>query len=312
MGLPEYELDWTTKFNPYYGDMIDLPKGLIFWRAYETNVPSIDSRPSQYSSKEVATSYASLPNRTLGAFCTTQSLRLLDARFLTVLLQKAFEARIDIPHIPSEAMCIRATTITFGLCSAAHQIKLMKHQYAEDPENLSRTIQMEQTLKKKSLIEPPGVYIQEPVVNGIAMTFLKGLFRFSYDGILIPLTNEDRSTIELVLFDPKGDGIAPVKTFTKELSKRRIHEFTSFKRPSTTGEATLQVSRLFSMPSSGCPTLEEFNTRLTNRDTNAHRLAKQAEEVGSRWCRKFVIYSSEPPHPCIPVSMFHIDRFELN
>ncbi len=308
---PSWELDWSSYFNPYYGDTINLPEGLLLWRAYETNAPSICSRPAQYSSKEVASSYASLPNRTLGAFCTTRRLCLLDAQFLTVLLKKAFEKRIGEPHIPSEAMCIRAATITFGGCSATHQIKLMKHQYAEDPENLTKTTQMEQALNKKTFIEPPGVYIQEPVVNGITMSFLKGLFRFSYDGILIPATKEGHSTIEVVLFNPKDIGLEPVRTVPTELSKRRMYEFTSSYKSLTTGEALFQVSSVFSTPSS-CPALEEFNTRLTARDPNALRLAKQAEEVGCRWCRKLGIYSSEPPHPCVPMSIFQRNTLELN
>jgi hypothetical protein len=308
---PSWELDWSSYFNPYYNDTIILPEGLLLWRAYDTNMAPISSRPSQYSSKEVASSYASLPTKTLGAFFTRHRLRLLDIRFLTVLLQKLFEKKSGTPCIPSEALCIRAATISLGLCSATHQVKLMKQFYANDPENLSKTKQMEQTLKNNSFIETPGVRIKEPTVEGITMSFLKALFQHTYHGILSPPTNEDHSTIEIILFDPKNSGIEHVKEVPKNTSVRTMFDFTTGYRPLTTIDYAYTVSNIFITE---YPTLEEFNERVTRRDAGTLRVIKQAEEVGWKWIRNLNrdIYSSEPPHPCVPVSIFTRGTLELN
>jgi hypothetical protein len=302
---PSWELNWASNSCPLYGNTINLPEGLILWRAYEPTTDPISSRPSQYSSKAAAT----VPNRTLGKYCTTRTLELLDIRFLTVLLQRLFETKIGVPCIPSEVMCIRAATLSLGLCSATHQIKLMKQFYSNDPENLSKTNQMEQQLNKNSFIEIPGVRIKEPIVEGITMFFLKTLLEDKYDGILSPPSSQEQSTIELILFDPKRSGIELIKDSPTNVSVRQLCEFTTGYRPRTTAEYPYTVSRIFTTE---YPAIEVFNQRLIRKDPLTLRLIKQVEEVGRKWQWDRCIYTSIPPHPCVPMSIFQRNTLELN
>jgi hypothetical protein len=302
---PSWEFNWTSTSDPLYGNTIDLPEGLLLWRAYEPTTDPINSRPSQYSSKSAAT----VPTKSLGAFVTTRELHLLDIRFVSVLLQRLFETWVGRPCIPSDAMCIRAATISLGLSSATHQVRLMKQFYVNDPENLSKTDQMEQGFNKNSFIETPGIRIKEPTAEGITLFFLKALLQDRFDGLLSPPTSDDHSSIEIILFDPKQSGIDHVKGVPKTLSVRHLTEFTTGYRPRTTVEYPYTVSTIFTPE---YPAIEQFNDRVRRKDPDALRLIKQAEEAGKKWHWQKSIYTSIPPHPCVPLSIFTRGNLELN
>jgi hypothetical protein len=308
---PSYELKWNSNFSPYYGDTIYLPEGLILWRAYEPTTEPILSRPSHYSSKATT----SLPNRSQSAFFTTCHLSLFDIRFLTSILQRFFQNRIGISYNPSEVMCIRAATMSLGLCSATHQLKLLKQQYSNDPENLKKTNQMEHEIKKSSFIEEPGVRIKEPLLEGITMSFLKNLFEGSYDGIISPPTSDEHSSIEIILFDPKRAGIQAVKDFPTNVSMRDMFDFTSGYRQRTTCNYPYTISKIFT---TNYPAIEEFNSLLEKNEDTAVELANLAEKVGQKWNSrrnsnwKECIHTLIPPSPSVPLSIFTSNSLELN
>ena len=318
-----YELEWEEPFPPMYGSTIQLPPGLILWRGYELNNDPILSRPSYYGSKKTACDYASLPNRSLGAFYTTKELKLLDIRFLKVILQKLFEENAHKGFTANEAVCIKASIISFGLCTLAYQVRLMKDVFTGFLDLLPGISKMEKSLKTNLLIEQPGIRVGETRTDGKTMAFLKELFKYEYDGIISPrlvsLFHQEKKGVlppELVLFDPKYSGVTRLQSYPRNIQiikptyfAIQTHSIVTIDQgPLVTqyymnGGKRLDVKKGAGVMNS-LPSIEEFNTLLTNNDSEAIKSVKLAEDVGKKWRERGAIYTAEPPVPTVPVSIF--------
>lgn len=318
-----YELYWEEPFPPMYGDTVQLPPGLILWRGYELNNDPILSRPSFYGSKQTASEYASLENRSLGAFYTTKSINLLDIRFLKVILQKLFEENSHKGFTANESNCIKAAMISFGLCTLAHQIRLMKDVFASFLDQLPGIAKMEKSLKPNLIIEQPGIRVGETTTDGKTMAFLKELFKYKYDGIISPrlvsIFHQEKKGMlppELVLFDPKYSGVTRLQSYPRTIQYFKPSYFAIQTHPIVTidqGPLATQYymnggKRVDVKKGAGVmntlPPIEEFNTLLTNNDSEAIKTVKLAEEVGKKWRERGGIYTAEPPVPCVPVPEF--------
>lgn len=318
-----YELHWEEPFPPMYGSTIQLPPGLILWRGYELNNDPILSRPSFYGSKQTASEYADLSNRSLGAFYTTKELNLLDIRFVKVILQKLFEENAHKGFTANEAACIKAAIISFGLCTLAHQVRLMKDTFAGFLHLLPGVAKMEKSLKTNLLVEQPGIRVGETTTDGKTMAFLKELFKYKYDGIISPrlvsvFHQEKKGMLppELVVFDPKYSGISHLRSYPQNVQIIKPTYFAIKTHPIVTidqgplatqyymnGGKRLDVKKGAGVMNS-LPPIEEFNTLLTNNDSEAMKSVKLAEEVGKKWRDRGAIYTAEPPNPTVPVSIF--------
>jgi len=318
-----YELYWEEPFPPIYGDTIQLPPGLILWRGYELNNDPILSRPSFYGSKQTASEYADLSNRSLGAFYTTKTINLLDIRFLKVILQKLFEENAHKKFTTNEATCIKATMISFGLCTLAHQVRLMKSIFASVLDQLPGVSVMEKSLNPNLLIEQPGIRVGETQTDGKTMAFLKELFKYKYDGFISPrlvsIFHQEKKGVlppELLLFDPKYSGISRLQAYPHNVQYIKPSYFAIQSHPIVTIDQGPLVTQYYmnggkrvDMKKGGgkmntLPPIEEFNTLLTNNDSDAIKSVKIAEEVGKKWRERGAIYTAEPPSPCVAVPEF--------
>lgn len=81
---PYQTIFWDT-FLPAYGSYINLPENTVLWRGYNVSHPAISDLPACYCDKETAKEYKT-DTHVLGSFATSRSLKLLDFRFLKVLL----------------------------------------------------------------------------------------------------------------------------------------------------------------------------------------------------------------------------------
>lgn len=318
-----YELDWEEPFPPIYGSTIQLPPGLILWRGYELNNEPILSRPSFYSSKQTASEYAKISNRSLGAFYSTKHLNLLDVRFLRDILKGLFEQYDEEEYTPDEATCIKAVIISFGVCTLKHQVSLMKDRFAGFLHLLPGIQKMEESLKSNLLIEQPGIRASEPTNDGITMTFLKKLFKYKYDGIISPrlvsIFHQEKKGLlpsELLLFDPKTSGVERLRSYPKSIQKLKPTYFAIQTHPIVTIDQGPLITQYYMNGGkrtdvkkgtgimNSLPSIEEFNKLLTNNNSDALKSVKLAKELGKKWRKMDGIYTAEPPHPTIPVSIF--------
>jgi hypothetical protein len=310
-----YHLDWEQDFSIAYGNVIHLPEGCILWRGYETQEPSILSRPSYYGSYETANAYAQLSNRALGAFKTTKPLRLLDVRFMKVLLKQFFEDNMNEKITQEDQKCILAINISFGLCSLAHQIKLMKYAYKGSTNTMQGLKDMEAALKQTQIIEQPGIRVGETYVDGKSVAFLKGLLGTLVDGFISPRLksafHHDNGSIspELILFDPKGINLQQVSSIPTNLPNRNINDILIMSY-SITSIRKNQMESAFYMTGGNkdnhyFPPIEEFNTLLRKNDKRAVKEYMTALKMGNRWRLKTnTIHTFHLPKPTIYPSIF--------
>lgn len=311
-----YHLDWEHKFLISYGTLIHLPEGCILWRGYETNAPSVLSRPSYYGSYNTARKYAELSNRKLGAFKTTKDLQLFDIRFLKVVLQQFFEENIDNRITGDDKKCIMAATISFGLCSLSHQLNLMKYAYKGSADTMQRIKDIEPLVKISGIIEQPGIRVGETYVDGMSIAFLKEILSGVADGFISPRLkspyhSEKNGSMspELILFDPENVGIQQLNTVPPNLPTKNINEILRMNHIITSIYRD-QMHSAFYMSGGGnhepyYPPIEQFNTLLTKKDKRAIKSYRTATQVGEKWKYKLnSILTFHPPNPTVHNSIF--------
>lgn len=322
---PYIELDWDAPFDPLYGSPITLPPCTVLWRGHDTAYPAISSRPSYYSSQETASTYVRQGYK-LTAFMTTRPLLLLDYRFLRNLLQRLIQTNREDKHSAELAPIM----ISFGLCSLAHQITLMKqryHELLEKPEQSKEIregmIAMQNMLQKDALLEQIGVRVGETTNDGGTMAFLKELFKGTFDGFISPrmTTAFHPNQVlhpELIVFDPvsanlvehdnypqprkfqgailRGQIKVPIEEFIKD-----SYRFYEVRHPSNVkmrwymgGAVTNRLHRL-----------DEYD-RLVREDKEMSKEEKRQQKAGTRWRGKVMFANKLDRVPQVKVSPFVI------
>ena len=221
--MSAYEINWDDNFLPLFGTPIHIPANAILWRGYDPQYPAISDRPAYYGSQEFAQGYADKYSTIASPFITSHPIKLIDIRYMKVLLSQLFDH--NMPHTKTDITIISATTISFGLCSLQHQIKLFKDRYkaiyssaVSNPvfDSLKLGINnLEKLLIPNSIYEQQGLRIAETTNDSIVMGFLKELFHKYYDGyispnITTPFHIEKNNFIlnsEIVIFNPLYSGI---------------------------------------------------------------------------------------------------------
>ena len=319
-----YQLDWEKDFYIAYGNVIHLPQGCVLWRGYELNKPAILSRPSYFGSEQTAKGYAQLPNRKLGAFETTQDLRLLDMRFMKVLLKQLFEENKTVHISDNDNRCIMATTISFGLCSLQHQIQLIKKACNGSTNILKGYKELEKSLRPFDTIEQPGVRVAETYIDGITMAFIKGLLEGVADGFISPRLKtpyhfEKNGTMspEIILFDPERARIRQVSSVPPNLPTKTISEILILSY-AITSISDNKMESIFYMTGGSkqlpyYPPIEEFNSLLSANDKRAMKEYNLAIKLGKRWKydKKNMILTYFPPNPTIHNSIFTASPDEI-
>ncbi len=199
-------------FNPLYGDCHILPSNTLIYRCFDIGFPVISKKSSFFGSQKVAEIYGLLPNRNCAIFKTTRNLRLIDIRYMKVILSeyiKHTKIRTEI-----QTGIIKTIILGLGLCSFKRQIELYKERYKineilikdiqlqtdKEKDTLKRLNTMENALKKyndiKYLpnkpininpIEFEGVRIGETNNDSILLEILTEIFKDYCDGFISPI-----------------------------------------------------------------------------------------------------------------------------
>jgi hypothetical protein len=285
----------NTSFLPVYGSFIQIPKDTIVWRGYDRLYPALSERPAYFGNREIAESYARTSDtHELGLFATTKPLRLLDIRFLKVLLN-------DLLYEYTGDAVIR-TTIAFGLCSFYHQLRLMMTLYAESIRKGQDAgfKAMESMLNTNSMIEQPGVRVAETSNDGWVMTFLGEVFNGITDGFIAPelfspyqLHTKNYLHPEIIVFNPVRSGIIQVRSVPQTVDitiQNLIHQ--QFPNPVKLQARCMKTS--YVSLHGGCihyiPSIEAFNDKLNKGDRATVQLYRQAMKEGKK-LRKRVEFS---------------------
>lgn len=212
---------WDESFSPVYGSFIEIPENTVMWRGYDTQYAAIAERPVYFGNETIAKAYADTsPTHTLGLFATTRPLKLLDIRFLKVLLKDLFYGR--------NGNVVQKTTVAFGLCSFFHQLRLMQSIFADSiKKGTEHGFKAMASVYKDGDFEQPGVRVAETSNDGWVMTFLSELFEGIVDGFISPeldspyhYQNKGKMHPELIVFNPLKSGIVQLKSMppTKEMT----------------------------------------------------------------------------------------------
>ena len=224
-----YNIFNYTNFDPVYGNCITIPNNTLLWRSYDKNYPIIDDRPAFFGSREVAIKYLNIGNRECKVFSTTHELRLIDIRYMQVivneLLKNNKQMNMDTLNV------IKTLTLGLGLVSYNRQLKLVVERYDllnrrehSDIEDLyikmkkfrdyhesDPLIWANQGLNK---LELEGVRIAETMNDIEISIYLQHIFRDYYDGFIAPrlfspFHNNNYNDAEILLFNPMCCNIIP-------------------------------------------------------------------------------------------------------
>lgn len=214
-------IDFSESFSPVYGNLIMIPANSFFYRGYSTKFEPVSERPAYYSTKLIAHSYTKRNNATgvLSVFTNIRPLRLLDYRFLRVILKQLIQDIRDTHALTENDKRVFITTmISFGLTSFLHQMKLLREntnpQYLSAYQGFDTLFELEKKVDN-SFVEKEGIRIGEGNIDAMTMAFLKGIFKDKFDGfvspaIYSPFHIEKTGNIlpqEMIIFNPKVSGI---------------------------------------------------------------------------------------------------------
>jgi hypothetical protein len=211
------QLILSENYPPVYGGLIRIPANTLVWRGYDTRYPAVSNRPAYYGNYNTAYWYAhGRPSARLGAFTSRRDLNLIDYRFMQVLLMHLFEGKEDENYI------IAGTTISFGLCSYGHQLKLLDALYGKIPgwaEDIARI----RSMYNPSLVsEQRGIRIGETTHDSTVMGFLREIFDGIADGYIAPSMyspyhdekNDWMTSPEIIIFNPEKSTIYELPSTT--------------------------------------------------------------------------------------------------
>jgi hypothetical protein len=211
-----HELDWDKYFYPLYGSTITIPEDTIVWRGYDVSYKPLAERPLFFGSRATATGYAEQENRTLGSFQTIRPLKVIDVRYLKILLKQLIDENKKKHLTKTDIDMIKSITVSYGLCSLKHQLELIKDVYKEHMGLFKGFEELEMyssSILNKSggfpLVEEQGVRIAETTIDTYTTGFIQSLFEDIFDGILSPrlfspfhVEKDGSMSPELLLFNP--------------------------------------------------------------------------------------------------------------
>jgi hypothetical protein len=319
------ELNWENGWSPLYGTPIIIPANTILWRSYDTSYPAISNRFAYYSSKNVAEGYKS-NTKQLGQFITTRHLKILDLRFMKVLLSRLIQTNSSDKTLQSFASAI----LSFGLCSLRHQINLVKMRYGNlknsNEYNIIQQslVELERYYTPKSIIEQVGVRIAETTNDIYTMGFLQALFDGVVDGFISPRLYSPfhvekkghMMSPELIIFNPQKSCIKQMieypdksKIIIKSIQELiyQNHGHIILENIKKNGNI-MDIKMEFFMNGGNSLEhyLDEAENLLNKNDKNSAKNYKNGQTAGNKLRNKVDIFFIETPSPCVPVSPFEI------
>jgi hypothetical protein len=321
-----YELSLDDNFLPMYGNTISIPANTVLWRGFDPSHPAVSDRPAYYGAKHFAQGYANKYGTNASPFITSRPIELLDIRYMKVLLSQLFE--YNKPTKADEEI-ITATTISFGLCSLEHQIKLFKHRYKAIYNSSNNAFDalkegirnLEKYIDPGSIYEQPGCRIAETSNDAFVMGFLKELFHRNYDGYVAPSiitpfhVEKKKFTLnsELILFNPERSGIKLLKQLPSSMKELTINGCIL-----STGQGYMTIdTRNMDMSYYGNKRkkhtqkggteeiYDDYNHLYSNGDKQIINLYKLGTKHGKRWTLKPVqLHSAVAPGPTVDPIIF--------
>lgn len=315
------ELNWEESWSPLYGRPIEIPENTIFWRSYDKSYPAIGGRFAYYSSQLVAKGYKN-DTRELGHFVSNRPLRLLDYRFMRVLLTRL----IHINKTDKSLQHLASIMLSFGLCSLEHQIKLIKMRYSglkktsKSFKEIQASIRaMEEYYKPDSIIEQTGVRIAETSNDTYTMGFIQELFKDIFDGFISPRlyspfhTEKAKSMMspEIIIFNPIAAGIKELSSYPKLTNITVINMNELLKSNHSyillDNIKNKNISLDFFMDGGGLTEnihyLDKADELLNNKDNELLKEYNNGRRMGMKWNKKIdirMIYTSSLCMPVIP------------
>lgn len=305
------DLDWDNSFIPLYGAPIILPQNTLLYRGYDISYPSISDRYAYYGSLKTASGYLANINRQLGIFSTSKQLKVLDLRFMKVLLSRLIHTNDTNKHFQSFTTLI----LSFGLCSLRHQIQILLTRYKDLPQintDESKIIRegikkLEEYYRPNDLVEQPGFRIAETTNDGYTMTFLKELFDGVIDGFISPrlaspfhVEKKGEMSAELIIFNPLKSGVVQLNGYPENIRNISINGIIHKNH----GHIVLENKKVpdikmnfYMSGGNGIKLVDtDFDILIHNKNKEAIKIYNQARKDGKRWREKMsTIYNIEAP-----------------
>ncbi len=320
------ELDWEEQFEPLYGSPIIIPENTLLWRGYDIRYPAIGERFAYYSGREIVTEYAKKEHRELGCFVTRKSLKILDIRFLSNILERIIQTNQSDKNINDFASSI----ISFGLCSLGHQIILLKQRYrdilkknTENANIMKESIsKMIEYYKPNNIIEQKGIRVAETTNDGTTMAFLQELFKGLFDGFISPrletvfhVEKGGQLNPELILFNPKMSNLFQISRYPSNVILKSIDKLLKDKHQLIDMRKIINGERIsMRMYLSGGKVynrhhLDDFEDNLNNKDKKTISKYNNAIKRGREWRKNITIINPETT-PQFKITPFTNSVFE--
>lgn len=228
-------------FNPIH-TVIKVPKNILLLRGYHTGYPPVSDRPAYFTSyREIVDAYANKDQHTLGYFKTTSDIKLLDLRYIKLLLRDFFDAQVStvMTQHSNVADCILSICLALGLCSATVQMHLLQQRYSDSiSDQNSDTYKgfknIQSYFKHPNVynpLDPQGIRIAETNNDIVMILCLRAIFGDSIDGYIMPNVYSpyhiEKSNhilnAEIVIFNPLESHIQLMKEVMPDLSQLERH-----------------------------------------------------------------------------------------
>ena len=191
-----FKLIEFRSFNPIH-TVITIPKNTVLLRGYHTGYPAVSDRPAYFTSyREIVDSYANKDQHKHGYFRCTSEIKLLDLRYIKLLLREFFDAQRStvIQQYTNVADCILSICLALGLCNATVQMNLLQRRYSQNMnDKMSDTykglMSMNSYFKNKNIynpLDPQGVRVAETNNDIIMIMCLREIFGDDIHGYIMP------------------------------------------------------------------------------------------------------------------------------
>jgi hypothetical protein len=323
-----FALDIDKPFAPLFGAPIVISEQVVIYRGYDSHYPPISNRITHFGTIPTAQGYAKIsPNHRLGCFHTSRPLRLLDLRYIQVLLRELFRTRTF--HSMEKMECMARMTLSYGLCSFADQLRILDILMKDAPGTSAMHTFYREKLNNKGWdkmpltvnpFTPEGVRVGETNNDALSLIALKEIFGTWIDGFISPrmesafhVEKGGYITAELVLFDPNHAGIQqipfnpdteypPITLDTILGHQSYCHTLQVVKNNDVLHKTTVRVTK------GGRPCIgyvsntDDFFARLESGDKDATKLANKMIRFASEVSKTFHMEDPTAPHPTIPVA----------
>ena len=322
-------VDFEEYFDPLYGSFMLLLPGCAFYRGYDTRYPPVSDWPSHYSTKHVASAYGSGNNRALGLFSNNkQSLKLIDYRYLKLLLTDLFQNRPDNTMATLDP--IIRTSVGYGMCDITDQLHIGKNMFKNDTRGMAALEQyFNKNIRGKTYVQKPldvnpvstsGYRIAETNNDTFILQFLKECMGHVFDGFVSPrqaspyhVEKNGYMSPEMVIFSPEKVGIVQINETSLPRGLRTItmNDLLDYQSAKVTIEykslkATHRKRAQTAGGSDSIGATDEVFQAAYDKDKDARALLAAATKSGKKWKRHFIFHDQNARHPQTPVSDWNV------